>query len=132
MLEKGRDHLNYIENVWNGLPLLCLAACAPSYMRVLIMLGSLLIPAKFRAAMAVNRITAEALRQTAKRKSNSEKQDLRNDLLSQLFRVASDREADHKYDFTQKEVALEAWVAMSVGPLVFHCHATRNGKTNSN
>lgn len=118
MLEEGHDHLNYIDNVWNGLPLLCLAACAPSYMRAIIMLGSLLIPAKFRAVSAVNRITAEALRQTAQRKKDNEKHtESRNDLLSQLFRIASDRISDHKHDFTHRDVALEAWVAMLVAIL---------------
>lgn len=115
MLEKGYDHLNYIENVWNGLPLLGLAAVAPAYMRTLIMFGSLLIPAKFRAVSAVNRITAAALEQTDQRKKDSEEENLqRNDLLSQLFRVVRSRESEGKGDFTHKEVALEAWVGMSV------------------
>lgn len=110
MLEKGYDHMNYIENVWNGLPLLGLAAAAPSYMRAFIMFGSFLIPAKFRAVMAVNRITAAALEQTEQRRKDTEEENLqRNDLMSQLFRIVRNKKDDN---FTHKEVALEAWVGM--------------------
>ena len=113
MLEKGYDHMDYIANVWNGLPLLGLAACAPSYLRTFIMFGSLLIPSKLKAVSAVNRITVEALKQTAQRKRDTEQENsVRNDLLSQLFRIVRNREAEQKYDFTDREVALEAWAGM--------------------
>ncbi|KAI9708220.1 MAG: hypothetical protein M1820_004174 [Bogoriella megaspora] len=113
-LDRGFDHLNYVEAVWKGLPLLGFAAVSPTYMRNLIMFAAILNPSTFRAVKHISGITDAALKNTARRREDSEKENLqRNDLLSQLFRV--ERERGEQIDFTHKEIALESWAGVIAG-----------------
>ncbi|KAI9694926.1 MAG: hypothetical protein M1822_000543 [Bathelium mastoideum] len=113
-VEKGVDHLNYIEAVWTSLPFLGVAAVAPTYIRSFIMAAAALNPRTLKAARAVGGITKAALEQTARRRKDSEEENFqRNDLLSQLFRI--ERERGEKLDFTHREIALESWVGIIAG-----------------
>ncbi|KAL9080559.1 MAG: hypothetical protein Q9157_000701 [Trypethelium eluteriae] len=113
-LEKGFDHLNYIDAVWTSLPLLTFAAVAPTYMRLFIMGAAVLNPSTLKAVKAAGGITTAALEHTARRRNDSEQENIqRNDLLSQLFRIERQRGA--KRDFTHREIALESWGGIIAG-----------------
>ena len=103
--------MDYIQAVWKSLPLLGFAAVSPAYMRTFIMVAAMLNPSTLKAVKAVGGITNAALEHTARRRMDSQKENLqRNDLVSQLFRI--ERERGEKIDFTHNEIALESWAGM--------------------
>ena len=110
-LETNSDVGKWMVSVSSSLPLLTFAAVAPSYLRILVMLGGLLVPGMFKSVIAVFDITKEAKRATEARMNDSDDENSkRNDIMSQLVRVL--REKGAQIGFTHKEITLESWVGM--------------------
>lgn len=110
-LEHSEDHGNYMASMETLLPLICISAVAPSYLRPVIMASALVLPATYSAVRALN-----DLRKAAVAAANKRLQDLedgvvhRSDMLQQLFDIVQTK--GEKVNFTHKEATLEAWVAL--------------------
>ncbi|KAH7112487.1 cytochrome P450 [Dendryphion nanum] len=113
-LEKSEDHGAFMASLDALMPVLCIAAIGPSYMRPLIMASAIVIPAAFRAVKAVDGIRKAAVEAVGKRQKDIEDGVAhRNDMLQQLFDIV--KEKGEKVNFTTKEATLESWVAMFAG-----------------
>jgi hypothetical protein len=112
-LEKSEDHGAFIASLDALMPVLCIAAIAPWYVRPFVMGSAIVIPAAFRAVKAVDGIRAAAVEAAGKRKKQITDDTVkRNDMLQQLFDIVAEK--GEKVNFTDSEVTLEAWVAMCV------------------
>jgi hypothetical protein len=112
-LEKSEDHGAFIASLDALMPVLCISAIAPWYVRPFVMGSAIVIPAAFRAVKAVDGIRAAAVEATGKRKKQITDETVkRNDMLQQLFDIVAEK--GEKVNFTDSEVTLEAWVAMYV------------------
>lgn len=112
-LEKSEDHGAFIASLDALMPVLCISAIAPWYMRPFIMASAIVVPAALKAVKAVDGIRKAAVEAAGKRKKDIDDGVAhRNDMLQQLFDIV--REKGEKVNFTDKEATLEAWVAMYV------------------
>jgi hypothetical protein len=112
-LEKSEDHGAFIASLDALMPVLCISAIAPWYLRPFVMGSAIVIPAAFRAVKAVDGIRAAAVEAAGKRKKQiADGSVKRNDILQQLFDIVGEK--GEKVNFTDKEATLEAWVAMYV------------------
>jgi type IV secretory pathway TrbL component len=110
-LENSEDHGAYIASLDALMPVLCIAAIAPGYLRPLIMGSAIVIPAAFKAIKAIDGIRKAAVDATNKRLKDIEMSSARRgDMLQQLFDVV--REKGEKVNFNTSEATLEAYVAM--------------------
>jgi hypothetical protein len=110
-LENSEDHGAYIASLDALMPVLCIAAIAPGYLRPLIMSSAIIIPAAFQAVKAIDGIRRAAVEATSRRLKSIEMSSARrNDMLQQLFDVV--REKGEKVNFSTSEATLEAYVAM--------------------
>lgn len=110
-LEKSEDHGAFIASLDALMPVLCISAIAPWYLRPFVMGSAIVIPAAFRAVKAVDGIRAAAVEAAGKRKKQiADGTVKRNDMLQQLFDIVGEK--GEKVNFTDKEATLEAWVAM--------------------
>ncbi|KAF2851926.1 cytochrome P450 [Plenodomus tracheiphilus IPT5] len=113
-LEKGEDHGAFIASLDALMPVLCISAIGPTYLRPLIMGSAIAIPAAFKAVKAIDGIRKAAVIAAAKRmKENADGVEHRNDMLQQLFDIV--QEKGEKVNFSSDEVTLEAYVAMFAG-----------------
>ncbi|KAF2790230.1 cytochrome P450 [Melanomma pulvis-pyrius CBS 109.77] len=113
-LEKSEDHGAFIASLDALMPVLCISAIAPWYMRPFIMASAIVVPAALKAVKAVDGIRKAAVEAAGKRKKEIDDGVAhRNDMLQQLFDIV--REKGEKVNFTDKEATLEAWVAMFAG-----------------
>jgi hypothetical protein len=110
-IEKGEDHGAFIASLDALMPVLCVSAIGPTYLRPLIMSSAIVIPAAFRAVKAIDGIRKAAVIAGGKRKKDIEDGVAhRNDMLQQLFDIV--KEKGEKVNFTSDEATLEAYVAM--------------------
>jgi len=110
-LENSMDHNAYIASLDACMPLLCISAVGPTYLRPLIMGSSILVPAVFKAVKAIDGIRKAAIAATNKRMLNMEQgYALQNDILLQLLNIV--REKGEKANFGKLEATLEAYTAM--------------------
>ncbi|KAF2709865.1 cytochrome P450 [Pleomassaria siparia CBS 279.74] len=113
-LKNSEDHGALIASLDVLMPVLCIAAIGPWYMRPFVMCSAIIIPSAFKAAQAVDGIRKAAVEAARKRKTDNEAGvEHRQDMLQQLFDIVSEK--GEKLNFTDKEVTLEAWVAMFAG-----------------
>ncbi|KAH7067852.1 cytochrome P450 [Paraphoma chrysanthemicola] len=113
-LEKSEDHGAFIASLDALMPVLCISAIAPTYLRPLIMSSAIVIPAAFKAVKAIDGIRKAALAAGGRRKKEIEDGVAhRNDILQQLFGIV--REKGEKVNFSSGEATLEAYVAMFAG-----------------
>lgn len=110
-LEKSEDHGAFIASLDALMPVLCIAAVAPTYLRPMVMGSAIVIPAAFRAIKAIDGIRKASVTAAGKRKEDLEKGvSDRQDMLRQLFDIV--REKGEKVNFSSDEATLEAYVAM--------------------
>lgn len=110
-LEKSEDHGAFIASLDALMPVLCIAAIAPSYVRPIIMTSAIFIPAGLKAIKAMDAIRDAAVEAASTRKKSIEDGDpARHDMLQQLFEIV--REKGEKVNFSDREATLEAHVAM--------------------
>jgi hypothetical protein len=110
-LENSEDHGAFIASLDALMPVLCIAAIAPTYLRPMVMGSAIVIPAAFRAIKAIDGIRKAAVIAAGKRKEDLEKGvSDRQDMLRQLFDIV--REKGEKVNFSSDEATLEAYVAM--------------------
>lgn len=113
-LEKSEDHGAIIASLDALMPILCVSAIAPTYLRPLIMGSAIVVPAVLNAVKGLDGIRKAAITATRKRmQENAEGVEHRNDMLQQLFNIVHDK--GEKVNFTSDEVTLEAYVAMFAG-----------------
>ncbi|KAF2023029.1 cytochrome P450 [Setomelanomma holmii] len=113
-LEKGEDHGEFIASLDALMPVLCITAIGPTYLRPLIMSSAIVSPTALRAVKALEGIRQAALAAGGKRKRDIEDGVAhRNDMLQQLFDIV--REKGEKVNFSSDEATLEAYVAMFAG-----------------
>lgn len=112
-LENSEDHGSFIASLDALMPVLCISAIGPTYLRPLIMGSAIVIPAAFKAVKAIDGIRKAAVAAAGKRMTEIENGVAhRSDMLQQLFDIV--REKGEKVNFTSREATLEAYVAMSV------------------
>ncbi|KAF1948861.1 cytochrome P450 [Byssothecium circinans] len=113
-MEKGIDVGGWIAALDALMPVLCVAAIAPSYYRPLIMGSAILSPTVFKALKSFEGIHTAAVEVVKKRvqEINAGTAD-RIDMLQQFTKIA--REKGAQVNFTDSEVTLEAYVAMLAG-----------------
>lgn len=110
-MENSHDHGAFIASLDALMPVLCIAAVAPTYMRPLIMGSAIVVPAALKAVKAVDGIRKAAIEAVTQRQQEMKAGTVhREDLLHQLFEI--EREKGQKVNFTTNEVTLESWVAM--------------------
>jgi hypothetical protein len=110
-LQDSEDHGAFIASLDALMPLLCMTAIAPSYVRPIIMTSAIVIPAALKAVKAVDGIREAAVAATSKRMRRIEEgAPVRNDMLQQLFNIV--QEKGEKLNFTSREATLEAYSAM--------------------
>lgn len=110
-LEKSEDHGAFIASLDALMPVLCISAIGPTYLRPLIMGSAIAIPAAFRAVKAIDGIRKAAVIAAGKRmKENADGVPHRHDMLQQLFDIV--QEKGEKVNFSSDEATLEAYVAM--------------------
>jgi hypothetical protein len=110
-LQNSEDHGAFIASLDALMPLLCVAAIAPSYLRPIIMTSAIVIPAALKAVKALDGIRKAALAAAGKRMQDiAEGAPLRHDMLQQLFDIV--REKGEKVNFSSREATLESYVAM--------------------
>ena len=74
------------------MPVLCISAIGPTYLRPLIMCSTIAIPAAFRAVKAIDSIRKAAVIAAGKRMKNNENgMEHRNDMLQQLFDIVREK-----------------------------------------
>jgi cytochrome P450 len=117
-LETGTDVGNWMESVTHALPLLHIAAAAPSYLITPVMLGAMLIPGMAKNFRAIGSITEKAKEMTEQRMKEEdavspEKKVQRHDVLSSLFAIQ--RLRGHDLTFTHREITLESWTGIIAG-----------------
>ncbi|KAL6706195.1 hypothetical protein ACN47E_005930 [Coniothyrium glycines] len=113
-LQNSEDHGAFIASLDALMPVLCISAIGPTYLRPLIMSSAIAIPAALRAVKAIDGIRKAAVVAAGKRLGDIEKGVARrNDMLQQLFDIV--REKGEKVNFSSDEVTLEAYVAMFAG-----------------
>ncbi|KAF2195063.1 cytochrome P450 [Zopfia rhizophila CBS 207.26] len=113
-MENSHDHGVFIASLDALMPVLCIAAIGPAYLRPLVTGSASAIPAALKAAKSVDDIRKAAIAATNQRKKDIEDGVVpRNDLLQQLFGIV--REKGEKVNFTHNEATLESWVAMFAG-----------------
>lgn len=112
-LQNNEDHGAFIASLDALMPVLCMAAIAPSYVRPIIMTSAIAIPAVLKAVKAIDGIRKAAVAAAVKRmKSIEAGAAVRNDMLQQLFDIV--QEKGEKVNFSSREATLEAYVAMCV------------------
>jgi hypothetical protein len=110
-LQNSEDHGAFIASLDALMPVLCISAIAPTYLRPLIMCSAIAIPAAFRAVKAIDGIRKAAVEASGKRmKEIVDGVVPRTDMLQQLFDTV--REKGEKVNFSSREATLEAYVAM--------------------
>lgn len=110
-LEHSEDHGAYIASLDALMPVLCISAIAPYYLRPLIMCSAIVIPAVFRAVKAIEGIQQAAIAATQKRLGEMRAGEAtRTDMLQQLFAIV--QEKGEKVNFSEREATLEAFIAM--------------------
>jgi hypothetical protein len=110
-LQNSEDHGAFIASLDALMPVLCMAAIAPSYVRPIIMTSAIAIPAVLKAVKAIDGIRKAAVSAASRRMINIEEDaPVRNDMLQQLFDIV--REKGEKMNFSSREATLEAYVAM--------------------
>jgi hypothetical protein len=110
-LEKSEDHGAFIASLDALMPVLCISAIAPSYLRPLIMMSAIFLPTGLKSVKAIGGIRTAAIEATDRRKKSIEDgEPLRHDMLQHLFEIV--REKGEKVDFSHKEATLEGFVAM--------------------
>jgi hypothetical protein len=110
-LQNSEDHGAFIASLDALMPVLCISAIGPSYLRPLIMTSAIFIPAALKAVKAIDGIRKAAVAAAGKRmKSIEDGAAARHDMLQQLFDIV--REKGEKVNFSSREVTLEAYVAM--------------------
>ncbi|KAH4222840.1 hypothetical protein HBH64_162310 [Parastagonospora nodorum] len=113
-LEKSEDHGAFIASLDALMPVSCIAAIAPSYVRPIIMTLAIFLPAGLKAIKAIDAIRDAAVTAASTRKKSIEDGDpARHDMLQQLFEIV--REKGEKVNFSDREATLEAHVAMFAG-----------------
>lgn len=110
-MEKDTDIGGWIGALDALMPVLCIAAIAPTYLRPIIMGSAILIPTVFKALKSFEGIHTAAVDVVAKRvkEINAGTAD-RIDMLQQFSKIV--REKGDKVNFTDSEVTLEAYIAM--------------------
>jgi hypothetical protein len=108
-LNKREDHGDYIASLDACMPVLCISAIGPRYLRPLIMACSILIPAVSKAVKAIDGIYKAAIVATDKR-SKVPSGERQNDMLGQLLDIANMK--GNMKNFSNSEVTLEAHTAM--------------------
>jgi hypothetical protein len=113
-MEHRTDHGSYIASLDTLLPVLTLTALAPSYVRPLVLGMAVLSPTVRNALKAVDHIANAARGCVTRRKQalSAGHQDIRRDLLQQLFEIHQQK--GEKVDFGEGEITYEAYVAMYV------------------
>jgi hypothetical protein len=109
-LKNSEDHGAFIASLVALMPVLCMSAIAPSYLRP-IMTSAIAVPYMLRAVKAINGIREAAVAAAENRIKNIELgAPVRNDMLQQLFDIV--REKGEKINFGSREATLEAYVAI--------------------
>ena len=110
-LQNSEDHGAFIASLDALMPVLCISAIGPTYMRPLIMCSAIVIPAAFKAVKAIDGIRKAAVVASSKRMKEIEDGAVpRTDMLQQLFDTVRDK--GEKVNFSSREATLEAYVAM--------------------
>jgi hypothetical protein len=110
-MRNSEDHGAFIASLDALMPVLCISAIAPSYLRTLVMGSAVFIPAGLAAIKAIDGIRKAAVEAVNRRKGEMKDGVAhRTDMLQQLFDIV--HEKGEKVNFTSDEVTLEAWVAM--------------------
>jgi|TARA_R110002003_G_scaffold1110_2_gene22367 hypothetical protein len=110
-LQNSEDHGAFIASLDALMPVLCVSAIGPTYLRPLIMSSAIVLPAALKAVKAIDGIRQAALAAGTKRRKDIENGVAhRNDMLQQLFDIV--REKGEKVNFSSDEATLEAYVAM--------------------
>jgi hypothetical protein len=112
-LENSEDHGTYIASLDAAVPMLCISAIAPTYLRPIITTSSILYPAGLKAVRAIDSIRKVAIAATLNRIKDIDQGNAhQNDMLRQLLHIV--REKEDKVNFTRSEATLEAHTAMLV------------------
>lgn len=110
-LEKSEDHGAYIASLDALMPVLCISAIGPFYMRPFIMCSAIILPAALKAVKAIAGIQKAAIAASQKRLEEiKDGKDSRGDMLQQIFDIV--QEKGEKLNFTEREATLEAYIAM--------------------
>ena len=93
------------------MPVLCIAAIAPTYLRPIVMGSAICVPGVFKALKSFERIHTAAVDVVKKRVAEiSAGTADRIDMLQQFSKIAREKGAQH--NFTDSEVMLEAYAGM--------------------
>jgi hypothetical protein len=110
-LQHSHDHGAFIASLDALMPVLCMSAIAPSYLRPIIMTSAIVVPSVLRAVKAIDGIRKAAVAAAGKRINNIESGNpVRNNMLQQLFDIV--REKGEMINFSSREATMEAYVAM--------------------
>ncbi|KAK5044698.1 hypothetical protein LTR84_010590 [Exophiala bonariae] len=113
-MEQRTDYESYIASLDMLVPLITLAAVAPSYTRPLILVSSIISPAIRKAMKAIDHIATAARSCVATRSMQlAAGESVRRDLLSQLFDISHTK--GEKVDFGLGEITYEAYVGLFAG-----------------
>lgn len=115
-LEHSHDHGGWMHSMHLLMPLMCMCAVAPAYIRPLILASSLVVPGSLKAFKAMENIAASA-RACVKKRFNQDPQveswEKRTDMLQQLYDIHVDK--GFKVDFNMGDIEQEAHVALFAG-----------------
>jgi hypothetical protein len=110
-LKNSMDHNAYIASLDACMPVLCISAIGPTYLRPLITASSILVPAVFKAVRAMDGIRKAAISATNNHIQDKEQGAApQKDILFQLLHIV--REKGEKANFGTSEATLEAYTAM--------------------
>lgn len=110
-MEKNTDINGWIEALDALMPVLCVAAIAPTYYRTLILGSSILNPTVFKALKSFEGIHTASVDCVDKRVNEINAGTAeRIDMLQQFSKIVREKGAQH--NFTDNEVKLEAYIAM--------------------
>jgi len=112
-LEHSTDHGDFIASLDALMPVIVIAAVAPTYVRPLVQASAIVIPGALKAVEALDGIARSAKAAASRRMQDAERGiEHRNDLLQQLFDIV--REKGEKVNFGPDEATQESYAAMQV------------------
>ena len=110
-LEHSVDYQNVIRSLDLLMPVLVIAAVAPSYMCQIVMASAIVLPGGWKAVGVIDALSAKAKAATRNRLQDLEGgMTRRNDTLQQLIDICHEKGA--KANFGTDEVTLEGYTAL--------------------
>lgn len=110
-MKNSVDYGGYIQAVHKALPFLHVVASAPTYIRLFLTTGAIVIPKLLEALLAADGIKKTAERETYDAQAGAaEDVTKRTDMTSKLLNVV--REKGAKNNFGLREVVSENWIAV--------------------